>query len=84
MIQLGWLEKPGERYRIGNRLFAHPLRMVRGAIVHGSNFKRLAFSGVGEIEDIFDAVLEWIAQPGVEELVRRRQATLTAERDDET
>ena len=21
MIQLGWLEKPGDRYRIGNRLF---------------------------------------------------------------
>src|ERR1700733_16085551 len=34
MIGLGWLEKPGERYRIGNRLFEiarlAPIRLERG------------------------------------------------------
>jgi len=46
--------------------------------------KLRSFSANREIEDVFDAMLEWIAQPGVEEHVRRRQAMLAAERDDES
>ena len=39
-----------------------------------------SFSGGAEIEDVFDAVFEWMNQPGAEELARRRRQVI--EQDD--
>jgi len=48
----------------------------------GSQIKLRAYSASPEIEDVFDAVLEWMQQPGAEEVVRRRQAELDADADE--
>ena len=49
----------------------------------GQQIKVRAFSGTTEIEDVFDAVLEWINRPKVAEYVHRRQAILAEERGEE-
>jgi hypothetical protein len=38
-----------------------------------ARIKVRSFSGVTEIEDVFDAVFEWMTQPGAEEIARRRR-----------
>lgn len=46
----------------------------------GTRVKLRAFSALPEIEDIFDAVFEWMNQPGAGELAMRRRVALS---DDE-
>ncbi len=45
----------------------------------GASIKVRAFSGCAEIEDVFDAVFEWMNQAGAEELVRQRREALKAD-----
>ena len=45
----------------------------------GVSVKVRAFSGCAEIEDVFDAVFEWMNHAGAEELVRQRRETLKAD-----
>ncbi len=45
----------------------------------GSRIKIRSFSGVREIEDVFDAVFEWMNQPAAEALAARRRALLRDE-----
>ena len=45
----------------------------------GTRMKLRSFSGVGEIEDVFDAVFEWMNQPVAEEAARRRRLALEDE-----
>ena len=45
----------------------------------GSRIKVRSFSAGGEIEDVFDAVFEWMDQPHAREEARRRQAVLREE-----
>jgi hypothetical protein len=47
----------------------------------GAQIKLRSFSAAAEIEDIFDAVFEWLQRPGALDLVRRRQKAL--QEDDE-
>ena len=42
----------------------------------GERLKVRSFSGCVEIEDVFDAVFEWMNQAGVDELVRQRRETI--------
>jgi transcription elongation factor Elf1 len=42
----------------------------------GVSFKTRAFSGCAEIEDVFDAVFEWMNQAGADELARQRREAL--------
>lgn len=44
-----------------------------------TRLKLRSFSAHAEIEDLFDAVFEWMKQPEAEEVVRRRQTALAAE-----
>ncbi|MFO0928785.1 MAG: hypothetical protein U0736_17490 [Gemmataceae bacterium] len=46
-----------------------------------TRIKVRSFGGPAELEDVFDAVLSWMLQPGAEEAVRRRQVELTADDD---
>src|SRR4051812_9377466 len=39
----------------------------------GTRFKLRSFSGVPEMQDVFDAVFEWMNQPGADDLVKRRR-----------
>lgn len=41
-----------------------------------AKIKVRSFSGVGEVEDVFDAVFEWMKQPGAQEAAARRQKAL--------
>jgi hypothetical protein len=45
----------------------------------GVRIKVRSFSAIPEIEDVFDAVFEWMNQEGAREVAERRQATLAAE-----
>lgn len=47
----------------------------------GAIIKVRSFSGCAEIEDVFDAVFEWMNQPGAEELVRNRQQSIAEDAD---
>ena len=44
-----------------------------------ARIKVRSFSGCVEIEDVFDAVFEWMNQAGVEEMICQRRATLKAD-----
>jgi hypothetical protein len=45
----------------------------------GVRVKVRSFSGCTEIEDVFDAVFEWMNQPGAEELIRQRREAIKAD-----
>ncbi len=42
----------------------------------GERVKVRAFSAGAEVEDVFDAVFEWMNQPGAQDLARRRWEAL--------
>jgi len=46
----------------------------------GARVKVRSFSAHGEIEDVFDAVFEWMNQPSAQEVARRRQKALEEDR----
>ena len=46
-----------------------------------SRVKLRAFSGGYGIEDVFDAVFEWMNQPGASELVASRQKDIASDKD---
>jgi hypothetical protein len=45
----------------------------------GTRIKVRSFSAVPEIEDVFDAVFEWLNQEEAREVAERRQTALAAE-----
>lgn len=47
----------------------------------GAQVKVRSFTSNMEIEDVFDAVFEWMNQPGAEALARRRQHDLQQDED---
>lgn len=47
----------------------------------GTRVKVRAFSGNTDVEDVFDAVLTWMLQPGAEAAVRERLVALAADPD---
>jgi hypothetical protein len=47
----------------------------------GSQIKLRSFSAHFEIEDIFDAVFEWMLQPGTAALVGQRQQAIAADKE---
>src|SRR5437016_4816970 len=49
----------------------------------GTRIKVRSNSGVTETEDVFDAVFEWMNQPGAAEAVRERQQVIAADSDND-
>lgn len=45
----------------------------------GARIKVRSFAAAPEIEDVFDAVLEWMNQPGAQEVADHRRAALAAD-----
>ena len=45
----------------------------------GIRMKMRSFSACVEIEDVFDAVFDWMNQAGVEEFIRQRREALQAD-----
>jgi hypothetical protein len=60
----------------GTRFQAPPFDFNADCPQCGARIKLRSFSGVGEVEDVFDAVFEWMNQPGAMEAAARRRATL--------
>lgn len=66
----------------GARFVASPFDFYATCPHCGTRIKLRSFSAVNEIEDVFDAVFEWMNQPGAAELARRRQQVIEEDRDD--
>jgi hypothetical protein len=49
----------------------------------GTHIKVRACSGVTEVEDVFDAVFEWLNQPGAADVARRRQEEIASDQVDD-
>lgn len=66
----------------GNKWVVSPFDIYGVCPRCGSRIKLRSFSAILEIEDLFDAVFEWMLQPGAAELVRQRQREIEADRDE--
>lgn len=69
---------PAERIveHCGTRWTVSPFDIYAPCPRCGASIKVRSFSGCAEIEDVFDAVFEWMNQPGVEELIRQRRQAI--------
>ena len=55
---------------------------IYGTCPHcGTELKVRAFSSHADVEDVFDAVFEWLTQPHAAELLRQRQREIQADLD---
>ena len=72
---------PGERIveHCGAQWSISPFDIYAKCPQCGASIKVRSFSGCAEIEDVFDAVFEWMNHAGAEELVQQRRETLKAE-----
>jgi len=66
----------------GIRMRVSPFDLYADCPHCGTRIKVRSFSGTDEIEDIFDAVIEWANQPGAQEVIERRRKALEEETDD--
>jgi hypothetical protein len=66
----------------GQRFAISPLDIYATCPKCGTQLKTRSFSGGVEVEDIFDAVFEWMNQPGAAELVRKRQEVIEKDKDE--
>jgi len=63
----------------GRKILISPFDFYATCPSCGTKIKVRSFSGGTEVEDVFDAVFEWMSQPGAEELVKRRQKLIAEE-----
>jgi hypothetical protein len=66
----------------GGKLTVSPFQMYTFCPHCGIRIKLRSFSAIPEIEDVFDAVFEWMSQPGAGELAKQRQHDIEADRDE--
>jgi transcription elongation factor Elf1 len=67
----------------GVRITVPPFDIYAECRQCGRRIKVRSFSAAAEIEDVFDAVFEWMNQPMAQEMAQRRQEALAQETDDE-
>ncbi len=60
----------------GSRMAVSPFEHYVDCSQCGMRIKFRSFSAGAEVEDVFDAVFEWMNQPGALDLARRRQEVL--------
>ena len=63
----------------GKRWSVSPFDIYADCPHCGVRIKLRSFSGGAEIEDVFDALFEWMNQPGGEDLIRQRRETINAD-----
>lgn len=66
----------------GRKMMVSPFDVYATCPHCGSPLKLRSFSAACEIEDLFDAVFEWLTQPQAAELMRRRQEAIQADQED--
>jgi hypothetical protein len=65
-----------EAEHCGSRIVVSPFDIYAQCPHCGSRIKMRSFSAVTEIEDVFDAVFEWLNRPEAQEVARRRHERL--------
>lgn len=65
----------------GNTFTVSPLDLYATCPTCGTRVKVRGFSAGPEVEDVFDAVLEWMLRPGAEAAARARLAEVAADPD---
>jgi hypothetical protein len=73
------LPRQREIEHCGARISVSPFDFYAECPRCGSRIKTRAFSAGAEVEDVFDAVFEWLNQPGAQELGRRRQEVIATD-----
>ena len=66
----------------GTKFRVSPLAIYAVCPSCGVRIKVRSYSGVSEVEDIFDAVLEWMGQPEARDHAQRRQEEIEADRNE--
>jgi hypothetical protein len=66
----------------GHRFVASPFDFYVQCPHCGTRLKVRSFSAVPEIEDVFDAVFEWMTQPRAQAIAQARAAALESDPDD--
>ncbi len=66
----------------GTTFFASPFDIYVDCPTCGARIKVRSFGAATEIEDVFDAVFEWMSNPVAREAAARRQQTIDADRDE--
>jgi hypothetical protein len=63
----------------GARIAVDPFEFYADCPNCGSRIKVRSFAATPEIEDVFDAVFDWMNQEGASEVAKHRQVALAAE-----
>ena len=66
----------------GSKFVVSPFDIYATCPRCGARLKLRSFSAVPEIEDVFDALFEWMLQPEARELAKRRQHAIESDRDE--
>lgn len=66
----------------GTKIMVSPFDIYAACPRCGRQLKLRSFSTHPEIEDVFDAVFEWMLQPGAEVLARQRQQIIAIDKDE--
>lgn len=60
----------------GSRMAVSPFDFYATCPRCGVRIKLRSYAATAEIEDVFDAVFEWLNHPGAAEVMKRRQAAI--------
>lgn len=66
----------------GKSFFVSPFDFYAECPLCGARMKVRSLSAVAEIEDVFDAVLEWLDRPEARALAKQRQKEIEQDKDD--
>jgi hypothetical protein len=66
----------------GTTFTASPFDIYADCPACGARIKVRSFSGATELEDVFDAVFEWMNDPAAGEAATRRRQAIEADRDE--
>ena len=66
----------------GERIAVSPFDFCAKCPRCGCELKLRASAAIPALEDVFDAVFEWMDRPGARELVRLRQAAIRTDNDE--
>ena len=66
----------------GSKFVVSPFDIYATCPRCSTRLKVRSFSAVPEVEDVFDALFEWMLQPGAGQLAKHRQQAIESDRDE--
>lgn len=67
----------------GARIKLSPFEAYADCPHCGARVKVRSYSAIPEIEDVFDAVFEWLNEPGADRIAEQRRQVIEADRSDD-